>query len=243
MCTLTYCLTESGYELFFNRDEQRSRAQALPPSIDNHLNSIYPIDPIGQGTWLAVHQSGLSLALLNFYQAEKKAAIGDFNSRGEIILFLLKHADNVLEVIKTMPLSDYQPFQLCVFLPDVSLKNNNMVSFQWDGINLKEVKTTLPITSSGVDYENVYKARKIAFKQIVEKENPSTEALVNYHQWQQENGTLSVKMSREDAHTVSFSHIIVNNRDASSKNKNEISFKYSDYLNDQQDISVMKIVH
>jgi hypothetical protein len=242
MCTLTYRLTESGYELFFNRDEQRSRAQAVIPRLDNELNAIYPIDPIGKGTWLAVHQSGLSLALLNYYQAEKKALQGEFKSRGEIILSLLKNTDNIFEAINCLPLKDYQPFQLCVFLPDFSLNNNKLYSFQWDGICLNEVNNTLPITSSGVDYERVYQARKNTFHQLMKKQLPSTETFINYHQSQQEDGALSVNMSREDAHTVSFSQITVNKNDL-KETTNHISFKYIDYLNGQQDLSLMKRAH
>jgi hypothetical protein len=233
MCTLTYRLTETGYDVFFNRDEQRSRAQALSPIVDHHLNAIYPIDPIGKGTWLAVHESGVSLALLNFYQAEKKAPVGYFSSRGEIILKLLKNTDNVIETLKEMQLSCYQPFQLCVFGPNLSLSISKLYCFQWDGRCLTEVDKGLPITSSGVEYQQVYEARKIAFKQIVSMENPTQEALIRYHQFQQEDGKLSVKMSRKDAQTVSFCHLSVNN---------EIVFKYIDYLNNKQQVSQMKRV-
>jgi hypothetical protein len=233
MCTLTYYLTETGYDIFFNRDEQRSRAQALPPVVDHDLNAIYPIDPIGKGTWLAVHQSGVSLALLNYYKAERKAPVGYFSSRGEIILKLLKNANNVIETLKEMQLSCYQPFQLCVFASNLSLSNSKLYCFQWDGRCLTELDKKLPITSSGIEYQQVYEARKIAFKQIVSMQNPTPEALIRYHQSQQVDGKLSVKMSRKDAQTVSFSQLTVNN---------EIVFEYIDYLNDKQQISQMKRV-
>jgi hypothetical protein len=230
MCTLTYRLTDKGYELFFNRDEQRTRAQALHPQINNNLNAIYPIDPIGKGTWLAVSNSGLSLALLNYYQAEKKATASRFISRGEIILTLIKNSENVLDALKALSLSDYQPFQLCVFLPNLTLNNNKLHCFQWDGESLTELLQTLPITSSGVDYEQVYQARKKEFRKCVTSINPSTKQLLSYHQSQQKEGKLSVKMSRVDAQTVSFSRISVNDI---------IEFEYVDYLSDKQSLSVM----
>lgn len=31
MCSVTWYLSDTGYQVFFNRDEQRSRALALPP--------------------------------------------------------------------------------------------------------------------------------------------------------------------------------------------------------------------
>jgi hypothetical protein len=221
MCTLSYRLTESGYELFFNRDEQRSRAQAIVPQIDNTLNAIYPVDPIGQGTWLAVHQSGLCFALLNYYQAQKKALPGEFISRGEIILKLLAHQGNVIDTLKKLPLNNYQPFQLCVFPAGLTSENNLLQLLQWDGECLTKQQQLPFFTSSGVDYPQVYQARKSVFEQIVSAREPTSEQLFNFHQQQQHEGKLSVKMSREDAQTVSFSHIVVNNN---------INFNYVDYL-------------
>ena len=211
----------SGYELFFNRDEQRCRAQALPPRLNTDLSAIYPIDPVGNGTWLAVHQSGLSLALLNFYQAEKKAAVGQFISRGELILTLLKRPDRVIETLQKLPLSRYQPFQLCFFPVDLCRTNKRIICFQWNGKHLLEVVQSLPITSSSVDYEQVYQARKLQFAGLVATEDPTTAQFLQFHQSQQTEGKLSVQMSRKDAQTVSFSHICVSE---------EITFCYVDYL-------------
>lgn len=230
MCTLTYRLAEKGYELFFNRDEQRSRAQALAPIVNQELNAIYPIDPIGKGTWIAVHQSGLSIALLNYYQAEKLASEGDFKSRGEIILALLKNPGDVIGTLEGMSLNCYQPFQLCIFPSNLTLTNERLHCFQWDGESLKEIQQTLPITSSGIDYDAVYQARKITFSELVVDENPKPLQLLNYHQSQQLDGKLSVKMSREDAMTVSFSRIDISNN---------IEFEYSDYVANVQSTSAM----
>ena len=232
MCTLTYRLTQTGYELFFNRDEQRSRSQAVAPHIDYEVEAIYPVDPIGKGTWLAVNNSGLSLALLNYYHAEKlitDSTTDTFISRGEIILKLLAEEDS-LSALKNMNLAVYQPFQLCLFPSDLTDSNNKLHCFQWDGVSLMELEQNLPITSSGVDYPEVYQARKETFKEIVSIDNPSNEELWCYHQSQQKEGKLSVKMSREDARTVSFSRILVDDK---------IEFEYVDYLNNEQDVSIV----
>ena len=230
MCTLTYRLTELGYELFFNRDEQRSRAQAIPPKIDTVLNAIYPVDPIGGGTWLAVHQNGVSLALLNYYQAEKKPQEGPFISRGEIIIKLLEDPTNIIVNIKKLALDSYQAFQLCVFPSDLTLSNNQVPCFQWDGESLTEQSQTLPITSSGVDYPQVYEARKASFQQITTAGKPTVEQLLEFHEYQQDDGKLSVKMFREDAKTVSFSHISISE---------SIKFQYMDYLDNKKHFSAL----
>jgi len=229
MCTLTYRLTDNGYELFFNRDEQRSRAQAIPPLNNLDLNAIYPIDPVGQGTWIAVHQSGLGLALLNYYQAEKKHSTGAFRSRGELIIKLLKEPIAVIEQLKSMSLHAYQAFQLCIFPSDLQLSNNRLLCFQWDGESLIEVEHSLPITSSGVDYPEVYQARKARFSQILTNE-PSRDDLIAFHDSQQAEGKLSVKMAREDAKTVSFSHICVDDK---------VTFNYLDYADQRQHVAAI----
>ncbi|WP_051303084.1 NRDE family protein [Psychromonas aquimarina] len=222
MCTLTYLLSDEGYELFFNRDEQRTRQCALPPAADTQLNAVYPVDPVGQGTWLAVHNSGLSIALLNFYQAQQmQSSQGPFLSRGEIILALLKDAENVIEVLKKMDLSLYPAFLLCIFAKDLCRTNNRIRTFQWTGEKLIEVENTLPITSSSVEYPTVYKARKMRYLQIVDAQNPTTQQFLTYHRSQETQGKLSVRMSRSDAQTVSLSHIRV---------AQNISFDYFDFI-------------
>ena len=72
MYTLSYLLTDIGYELFFNRDEQRSRLSAISPKFNQARSAIYPVNPQGENTWLAVNQQGLTLTLLNDYQAPLK---------------------------------------------------------------------------------------------------------------------------------------------------------------------------
>ena len=100
MCTLTYLLTEHGYEIYFNRDEQRSRLLAIAPQFNPNLKAIYPIDANGQGTWLAVAQSGLCLALLNNYPAPATSVNKNSISRGQLILSLLASNDDVLTQLR-----------------------------------------------------------------------------------------------------------------------------------------------
>ena len=89
---LKYCnsnLIEIRGEVFFNRDEQRSRTQAIPVTLDSSRQALYPIDPQGQGTWIALAQSGASLCLLNNYQAQVLYTPEQPISRGQVILTLL----------------------------------------------------------------------------------------------------------------------------------------------------------
>ncbi|MGB5446344.1 MAG: NRDE family protein [Psychromonas sp.] len=221
MCTLTYLLNDNGYELFFNRDELRSRQVAVAPAFNHHLNAIYPVDPDGKGTWIAVHQSGLSLALLNFYQAEQALNNGNYLSRGQIILYLLTDPTDVVGLLKKMDLHQYMAFKLCIFAPDLTNTHNKMRSFQWDGKTLSEVDEAQPIISAGAEFPLISKIRTARFRQIVSAEKPLRVQILSYLHFQEENSHYSIKMERPEAHTVSFSHIVV---------AEGVVFNYADYI-------------
>jgi len=236
MCTLTYRLNDQGYQLFFNRDEQITRPQAIAPIIDTALNAVYPIDPTGGGTWIAVHQSGVSLALLNYYQAQIDPSLKHFTSRGAIIPQLLKHADSIHQQLLNMDLSVYQAFQLCVFHSNLSAQTDGSEqAFQyiWNGQKLTfsalSTSGSLPITSSGVDYETVSAYRRRQFKLQVDTQKSTENDYFDYHQHQGQSGKCSVKMYREDAKTVSFTQISVNQ---TLRLGEKIKVEYWDYLNE-----------
>lgn len=237
MCTLTYRLNDQGYQLFFNRDEQITRPQAIAPSIDNSLNAAYPIDPTGGGTWIAVHQSGASLALLNYYQAQIDPSLKTFISRGVIIPHLLKQTDCIHQQLLTMDLSVYQAFQLCVFNPDLSTqieKKQQAYQYIWDGQQLTfsalSVDESLPITSSGVDYEIVSAYRRAQFQKSIDTQQSTTNDYIDYHQHQGQSGKCSVKMHREDAQTVSLTQISVDQKQPLGR---KVKVEYLDYLSKQ----------
>lgn len=234
MCTLTYLLKDNGYELFFNRDEQRSRLLAEPPTLNKENGAIYPIDPVGDGTWIAVRKNGLSLALLNNYQAP-------FNehhyiiSRGQLILSLLQIEGDIIKQLHTMNFQVFQPFQLCIFPANLSINNQNIYYVTWNGNQLTQVdideKADLPITSSGINFVEVSQKRKFRFEQLVDKNKPLSAQFKDFHFSTEENGKHSVNMQREDAKTVSISHISVNSQRPIGFNSSmgcKIRFEYFD---------------
>ncbi|TEW54607.1 hypothetical protein E2R68_07855 [Psychromonas sp. RZ22] len=237
MCTLTYRLTEQGYQLFFNRDENKLRSQAIPPTVNSSLKAIYPIDPNGGGTWIAVHESGVSLALLNYYQAQVDPNLNIFTSRGVIIPRLLENVNNIHEYLMKMDFRHFQAFQLCVFANKLSAKQSKSElawQYTWDGKKLTYVtlsaEYSLPLTSSGVDYENVYASRKQQFKKMITGQQTTTADYIAYHQHQGPSGKCSVKMYREDAQTVSFTMIDVDQKQPLG---DKIKLQYIDYLTPQ----------
>ena len=209
MCTISWLIKDDDYHIFFNRDEQRSRAKAVSPRVINIKNTqaLIPIDPVGNGSWISTNEFGLTLCLLNYYQGSTPKGV--LTSRG----LLLKDLSSFLCVedidiqLKNLELHQYASFSLLAF----GLNDSGGVSrkaWQWNGKNLTNVYLTSPFTSSSVYFEEVSKSRLLLAKQLLEPQ--SIDQLVSYHKSHQpKKGHLSVCMHRKDAKTVSFSHIHV----------------------------------
>ena len=71
MCSISWQINAEGYDLFFTRDEQRSRPPAEAPRINEAVEGasyLAPTDPQGGGTWIFVNEHGLTGALLKAYE-------------------------------------------------------------------------------------------------------------------------------------------------------------------------------
>ena len=92
MCTATWIISKNGYELFFNRDELKTRLVAVPPTMAavNQIRYISPADADAGGTWIAVNEFGFAACLLNHY-AKNADGVGPIHplSRGHIIHLVL----------------------------------------------------------------------------------------------------------------------------------------------------------
>ena len=78
MCTLTWWRGEEGeFEVFFNRDEKKTRSRAELPlkREENGMQFLSPRDPDGGGTWMLVNEHGVVLCLLNRWHEESKEAV------------------------------------------------------------------------------------------------------------------------------------------------------------------------
>lgn len=220
MCTLSWLLHDNGYDVFFNRDEQRTRQKAILPALNSEQNAIMPIDPQGQGTWIASNRRGMTLCLLNNYQ--KQASISQsakYVSRGQLIPDLINLNNNIEQNLKALNLSHYQAFFLCAFPAGLTNKQNSIAIYQWDGNMLTQEKAQQPFISSGVLLPQVQQTRSAAFTQIVGQKNTPAEHLAYHASHLPEKGYSSVCMHREDASTQSLCHISV---------KQDITFRYHD---------------
>ncbi len=240
MCTLTWNLNKYGYDIYFNRDEKKNRIKAKPPAYFHGHKTIMPVDPVANGTWIAVNAWGICLCLLNLYQQQEVDKTGLISelpliSRGLLIPDLIQYQQSALIIkqLKQLNLSSYQPFTLCVFSEHLDLKNSKVLIYQWDGQLLKQKQIPQPITSSSVALEQVLQERIKSYHKIISSCSDTCTASdfdnnvhlyskkhLDYHTSHiPDKNHLSVCMHRNDAQTQSLSVIKVST---------QIVFLYSD---------------
>lgn len=211
MCTLTWLSHKDGYEVFFNRDEKRNRPKATLPVLDTATHAIYPVDPQGGGTWIALTRDGSTLCLLNNYQAQANSPGGSTpTSRGQLIKSLLKtRIVGLQDAIEQLSPARFSPFTCCYFSSANGRHNQHPEIVNWDGQTLSEDAADDGILiSSGVDFHTVQQARRESLQSY-----PKTPAgLLKFHSSHHpEPSAYSVCMHRPDAQTHSLSHIQVRN--------------------------------
>lgn len=209
MCTVSWLYQTEGYVLYFNRDEQKTRARALPPAITSDGKIIKPEDGKSGGTWIGVNHYGLGIGLLNYYEKNRRDNKTPIISRGLLVKDLLNNVnpEEVAAQLQHRDLSVYPPFHLFTITPQASSD-----LYTWNGstcIRSTEAEKHIPITTSSYQSEKVCLQRKQAFQsQIGAADNP--EALEAYHRSHDpKRGAESVCMLRDDAETVSLTRIHV----------------------------------
>jgi uncharacterized protein with NRDE domain len=213
MCTVSWFTSAEGLEIFFNRDEQRTRLPAQHPTIlqDAGIRYLASIDPQAGGTWLAANASGLAVAILNHYPAQRAVPVDNPTSRGLLVTGLMACStlDEVRQHLTQERATRYRGFILLAFQA-----GQDVLQFTWDGYQLAE-ETRPPhlqvLSTSSVKTDTVLAWRYQAYRQlVVEDPTPSREAHHAYHHCKHpEDPAFSVQMAREDARTVSFSHLVL----------------------------------
>ena len=218
MCTATWFTRDDSYELYFNRDELRTRKEALPPEIRerNNVGFITPIDGDAGGTWIGVNEYAVCIFLLNLYGPDSSGLnTGGHTSRGRLVLDLMDaaNAETVEERMKVLDLDKFRPFTLGL----ISIRTVPR-TFIWNGKCLKKHKNpAAPLSSSSFETKDVITNRIGIFHGLDTADSPS---LADYHRGHNpEKGPYSVCMHRSDAKTVSLSVIKVA--------RDEIRFDYT----------------
>ncbi|MGH1364698.1 MAG: NRDE family protein [Calditrichia bacterium] len=208
MCTVSWKLREDGFDLFFNRDELKTRSIALPPAVQlsESMPYIAPMDPDGGGTWIAVNTAGIGFFILNNYQNTYLPDPAIRKSRGGLIDGLV-HFGSIETAVKKLcwiDLTCYEPFTIGMIAGGEAV-----TVYSWDGFILsRKEKIKAPISSSSAkNWPDIAKWRRQRFAQIV-TDAANTKQFIHFHSdYYSVDAAASVCMRRKNAVTVSLSHI------------------------------------
>ncbi len=211
MCTLSWRFEGRGYRVLFNRDEQKSREPATPPQRGEAggIPFLAPRDGRAGGSWLAANARGLTVALLNYYDAAPAPpppGRGPTASRGALVLALAGCAD-LAALRRGLPAAQradrYAPFWLFGIAPGAAA-----ALWSWDGMNLLEHETPGErfITTSSFATPEVLAARRR--ERAALGPDPGADALRALHRGHDPGRPAhSIRMRRPDAQTVSYSEV------------------------------------
>ncbi|HMP77379.1 MAG TPA: NRDE family protein [Kiritimatiellia bacterium] len=211
MCTVSWRRAGADFEVFFNRDEQRTRPPAREPRVhaDAPIPYVAPIDPVADGTWLAANAAGLVVGILNYYDGQRAPPPPNPCSRGRLVLDQMAQRDAgaVRAAMQAADLSRYPAFVL------LALDRAAGVVLHWDGRALRAEaagERHRPLSTSSVDTDEVLRERRARYAALAGAGEPSAEALLAFHRDTiPRGGAYSVWMERADAWTVSFSRVVV----------------------------------
>lgn len=207
MCTVTIIPLSAGVRLACNRDELRPRPAALPPVVRRYgeREAALPIDPVSNGTWIAVNDAGLVATLLNVNLQQPRRRDVRLGSRGELVPRLmgcatLDEADAMGTAVDALA---YPPFRLVV------LDERALVDFYSDGTTLRRCRSLVAqqphlFTSSGLGDALVEGPRRALFEQMFTSgvDWVTVQDAFHRHAWP-DRRHLSVCMARAEARTVS----------------------------------------
>lgn len=211
MCTVTVIPIASpregrGFRLVTNRDERRERLAALAPEIRRvgAVRAVWPVDPVGGGTWVCANDRGVALTLLNVNRAGLGAPeeAARFTSRGALIpeLVDVSRAADAIKRLGGLDLGCFRAFRLVV------VDAGTIFEAGWDRRTLRvERRPMAPacFVSSGLGDERAAPRLELWARFLREAAaGPEMQDVFHRHQWP-DRPEISVLMSRADARTVS----------------------------------------
>jgi hypothetical protein len=212
VCTVTLIACKKGYLLGMNRDEKRSRPKGLSPSERSveDRRVIYPSEP-GGGTWISLNDSGVTLALINWYSVHQRVTTNPV-SRGEIIpsITTAESPDPVDSAFSKLLLPRINPFRLIGIFP----QSKEVLEWQWDLSQLARKAhhwRNQQWISSGFDEPTAQTVRSQTFMEFLNQASAGTSSWLRrlHASHTPERGPFSTCMHRPDAVTVSYTQISV----------------------------------
>jgi len=221
MCTISFLPKLQGFYLAMNRDEKRTRSIAFPPSIVGlaTCRAVLPREPEG-GTWIAVNDAGVCLALINWHRIASAQAY-DTVSRGQVVGALAGKysADEIATGIMKLPLRKLRPFRLIAIVPSERLVTEWRWNLEWLTMRNHEWQRQHWF-SSGLDEERAELERQRVCDVAHNGQLGSLRWLRQLHRSHAPaRGPFSICMHRSDATTVSYTEVVVSGRRATMRYK------------------------
>ncbi|WP_276485865.1 NRDE family protein [Paraflavitalea pollutisoli] len=183
MCTVTFIPTPDKIILTSNRDEQQRRSQAIPPAVYDLPSGrlLFPKDIDAGGTWIAAHENGNAIVLLNGGWVAHTPQPPYRKSRGLILLDLLD---------STMPYQYFSPIKLEGIEPFTAViwEDGQLYECRWDGTQkyAQQLDASIPhIWSSVTLYgPDIIARRKQWFDNWLSRHRrPFQEDVLHFHQF------------------------------------------------------------
>lgn len=216
MCTVTYIPLKDKFFITSNRDEKKLRNKAFLPQGYNINGSeiIFPKDAAAGGTWIAAHENGNIIVLLNGGFVKHNYEPPYRKSRGIILLDIINN-NKPVNAFNTIDLDKIEPFTIII----ASYKK--LHECRWDGKqkHLKEIDCNMPHIWSSVTLYNadVIAKRESWFKKwINSNKHFAMHNIVQFHLFTGDGDTSNdLKMNRNnDMLTVSITSVEVTNTKA-----------------------------
>jgi len=215
MCTVSFLARKNGYALAMNRDEKLTRAIGLPPSkkIINGRTVLSPSEP-GGGTWIALNDSGVTFALINWYSIRAQVKSKPV-SRGQVVnaVSTAFTPDFAAVALAQLPLKQINPFRLIGFFP----ATHEIAEWRWNLKKLVRQKCPWKMQqwiSSGFDELTAQRIRSETFRRALKQKSAGNLNWLRrlHRSHAPQAGPFSTCMHRTDATTASYTEVRISAR-------------------------------
>lgn len=211
MCTVTYLPGKD--EIFFtsNRDEKQFRSQALQPHIYTNLlgKIMYPRDPDAGGTWIAVHERGHAMVLLNGGFEGHLPDPPYRRSRGQIVLDFMACVSPA-KCFKDIDLAAVEPFTAVIW------DQGQLLTCVWDGMEkhtMHEDTAKPHIWSSSTLYSREVRRKRSSWFSVWQQDHPSFDQkdIIDFHRFSGDGDTYNDLLMNRDGKvfTVSITSLAI----------------------------------
>jgi Transport and Golgi organisation 2 len=213
MCTVSFLHINDAVYITSNRDEHHTRSKAFAPAklIGSHGESIvYPKDPDGGGTWIALKENGNAAVLLNGGFVKHEPVYPYRKSRGLIFLEIIEQR-HPIEKFSTIDLLEIEPFTLVLYFYE------RLFECRWDGEekHISQLDAGIPhIWSSVTLYSEEIRLKRAGWfnEWMVNNPNPKVEDIIRFHQFAGDGDSQNNLLMNRDGQyfTVSITSLQIN---------------------------------